>query len=293
MRFFIFFLFAFNLIAAPALAQAASTPPAGGASVTAPGTAGAADAGKPKPTVEKPAKPPEPATAPKGLSPDERTFWAITSILALTAALLALAYFTDVLRDALPTDFFRSSMGADPPVYARCYSLARTQMVWWFWIVTSSFLYIVWNTPNFLTDGFKGGLTQQSLGLMGIGMGTGLGAAIIEQSKKDKAGPLKALGDAHDAVVAAGANPGATLIQALKDAAQALSSDGFFRDILSDAGGISMPRFQSFAWTLVLGIVFLFYVYYGDKMPEFSAFELSILGMSAGLYLGFKIPEQQ
>jgi hypothetical protein len=46
-------------------------------------------------------------------------------------------------------------------------------------------------------------------------------------------------------------------------------------------------------WTLVLGILFIYSVWYRLSMPEFSATLLALLGISSGTYLGFKIPENQ
>jgi len=44
------------------------------------------------------------------------------------------------------------------------------------------------------------------------------------------------------------------------------------------------------AWTLILGFVFVAKVLADRAMPEFSATTLSLLGISAGTYLGFKMP---
>jgi hypothetical protein len=70
-------------------------------------------------------------------------------------------------------------------------------------------------------------------------------------------------------------------------------SSGFLRDILSDSSGYSFHRFQIFAWTLVLGIIFMSSVYNSLSMPEFSPTLLGLMGLSAGTYIGFKFPEQK
>jgi hypothetical protein len=62
-------------------------------------------------------------------------------------------------------------------------------------------------------------------------------------------------------------------------------------DILSDANGVSFHRFQVAAWTLVLGIIFVIQVYKVLAMPNFDGSLLALLGISAGTYLGLKIPE--
>jgi hypothetical protein len=70
-------------------------------------------------------------------------------------------------------------------------------------------------------------------------------------------------------------------------------SSGFLRDVLSDSSGYSFHRFQIFAWTIVLGIIFVSSVYNSLTMPEFSTTLLGLMGLSAGTYIGFKFPEQK
>ena len=82
-------------------------------------------------------------------------------------------------------------------------------------------------------------------------------------------------------------------IAALTPAALAGASNGFLRDILSDGAGYSFHRFQIFAWTIVLGIIFVSSVYNNLSMPEFSATLLGLMGISSGTYIGFKFPEQK
>ena len=71
-----------------------------------------------------------------------------------------------------------------------------------------------------------------------------------------------------------------------------LTSRGFVHDVLSDADGISLHRFQMFIWTLVLGIIFVASVYKNLSMPEFSATLLGLMGISSGTYVGFKAQEK-
>jgi hypothetical protein len=71
------------------------------------------------------------------------------------------------------------------------------------------------------------------------------------------------------------------------------ASRGFLNDLLSDHFGISIYRFQLFAWTLVLGVIFCASVYDGLQMPQFSTTLLGLMGLSSGTYLGFKVPESK
>jgi hypothetical protein len=82
-------------------------------------------------------------------------------------------------------------------------------------------------------------------------------------------------------------------IQALTRPASAGISEGFLRDLLSDASGYSFHRFQIFAWTIILGVIFVSSVWNGLTMPEFSATLLGLMGISSGTYIGFKFPEQR
>lgn len=67
--------------------------------------------------------------------------------------------------------------------------------------------------------------------------------------------------------------------------------ESFLLDILSDAGGVSFHRFQMLVWSVVLGIFFMVSALGVLAMPNFSATLLGLMGLSAGTYLGFKIPE--
>nr|ALS89246.1 stage V sporulation protein AB [uncultured bacterium] len=82
-------------------------------------------------------------------------------------------------------------------------------------------------------------------------------------------------------------------MQALSRPASANVSVNFLRDILSDSSGYSFHRFQIFAWTIVLGIIFVSAVYNNLNMPEFSGTLLGLMGLSSGTYIGFKFPEKK
>ena len=72
-----------------------------------------------------------------------------------------------------------------------------------------------------------------------------------------------------------------------------MKSEGFLRDILTDASGVSLHRFQIVVWTIVLGFIFAISVYNTLGMPEFSGTLLALMGISNGTYIGFKFPERQ
>ena len=71
------------------------------------------------------------------------------------------------------------------------------------------------------------------------------------------------------------------------------TSTGFWDDLVTDADGPSFHRFQRIVWTGILGVLFLAAVYRSLAMPEFNGTMLALMGISAGTYLGFKVPEKQ
>jgi hypothetical protein len=151
---------------------------------------------------------------------------------------------SNLLRDPGP-------LPASNPKALRPYSLGRTQMAFWFFLVVVAFVYI------WLVTGSSESVTGSVLGLMGIGAGTALGAAVIDST-----------------------NP-----------ATEMTSENFVRDVLTDKNGYSFHRFQMFVWTIVLGVLFVYSVWNRLSMPAFSGTLLALLGISGGTYLGFKLPE--
>lgn len=136
----------------------------------------------------------------------------------------------------------------------RTYSLARVQMAWWFAIIMGAYIFLWAITKEIPT------LSSQALLMMGISGVTGLTSAGIDASRQTK---LPA------------------------------SSGNFFDDLLTDADGVTMHRFQVLAVTVILGVMFIIHVASTLAMPEFDATLLGLMGISGGTYLGFKIPENQ
>jgi hypothetical protein len=78
-----------------------------------------------------------------------------------------------------------------------------------------------------------------------------------------------------------------------KSSAERPTTDGFLSDVLSDINGPTFHRLQIVVWTVVLGLIFILSVWRKLAMPEFSETLLALMGISAGTYIGFKIPERQ
>ena len=164
---------------------------------------------------------------------------------------------------------------------ARPYSLSRFQMAFWFFLVINGYLFM------WLITGELDTITDSVLALTGIGAGTALGAALIDSQPSGTATLTTATANANDTETV-------TSVSAPMPAAPPQPSQGFLSDILSDAGdGISIHRFQMFAWTLILGLIFIGSVYKDLGMPEFNATLLGLMGISSGTYLGFKLPEKK
>ncbi len=69
-------------------------------------------------------------------------------------------------------------------------------------------------------------------------------------------------------------------------------TQGLFVDLLSDEGGISIHRFQTVIFNLIFGIAYISSFLTNvslQKLPfiEFESWQLAMLGISAGAYLGF------
>jgi len=225
--------------------------------------------------------------------------WLLVSLIGL-ALVLALFIYLACWRGGLIHD---SEPPAPPPGKMKPYSLALSQAAWWFFFVIGSFVFIYMITGDYNT------VTSQALILMGIGTGTALGSFMINAAKRNTADtdlstlmPSRAklvaeIGQTNDPVALAEKRAQlAVLDKQVAEARSGLSkpvSKNFFDDILTDVDGITLHRFQMVIWTFVLGIMFGLGVYRNLAMPEFNATLLALMGISAGTYLGFKIPERQ
>lgn len=233
--------------------------------------------------------------------------WIFVSFFALTFVLfMRLAINSSIIRDPCP--------GLE--VEQMTYSLGRTQMAFWFFIVTVSFV-LIW-----MITGDLDSLTDSALGLIGISAATALSATVVDSSKRKPAESklqvlekekavlqtrLNELGQQiaatpppanSSALIKETAQKNARLLQVnneiedLTDSMKPLKSEGFLLDILTDADGISLHRFQIAIWTIVLGIIFTVSTYNNLAMPEFNDTLLALMGISGGTYIGFKFPEK-
>lgn len=237
----------------------------------------------------------------------------------LLTMFVMVARTSDVLRDNSPA----------PAAGRRPYSLAKTQMAIWFFVVLAAFLFIFIVTRTYEP------LTGAVLALIGISTATALSAIVIDSNKQ---AAIRNAGEELDkerlqleaeihaldtriagtktriAAPAPGDDPARLKDQLTADEADLANkqtrhdqvtqrqiaassqeipprSKRFLDDILSDEYGVSFHRLQMLVWTIVLVLIFTFVVYHSLAMPDFDEKLLALMGISSGTYLGFKFPE--
>lgn len=246
------------------------------------------------------------------------TTWIWLAVLVAVVVILILyAQRTDLLREG-PT-----LGGVRQP-----YSLARTQMAWWFVLVVIGYVFI------WLATGDRDSIPGSLLGLLGISAATAL-AAVAIAAPGGRAGTMrKLIGDEIEATdesivridadlvateqriaeAKAAGRPTASLealqtsLRRKREEAEALRarlvdqrsgvtsivrSRGLWLDMVTDdRGAVALDRLQIVVWTVVLGGLFLFGVLWELSMPEFNATLLALMGISSGTYIGFKLPNK-
>lgn len=239
---------------------------------------------------------------------DLTKFWVCIGLLIIMGIIILRSHgMKQKIREAL------SDIGPSPPSGFKTWSLARCQMAFWFVLVAVSFLSI------WVITGALDTITGSVLALIGIGSGAALGSAMIDVST-DSHGKLDDLKQKElklnaeflevDHKAATAVDPAQKeFLRSLKTATeerlfsvrkQILKrssipiSQGFWDDILNDQeGGAGFHRIQMVVWTLILGGIFVYSVWKTLSMPEFSDTLLALQGLSAGTYLGFKIPDKK
>lgn len=226
--------------------------------------------------------------------------WLLAIIVGgVVLGVLLAGKHTDMLRDG-------PSLG---PI-RQTFSLARAQMAWWFVLILLAYVF-VW-----LITGDRDTIPASLLGLMGISAATAVAAVSIASGTANRAESLRASLDADIAAIDASlerinvsmsTNPTlAPMLEKKRDEQQRarnalvtrsasltaiVPSRGWWRDLISDdRGSVTLDRVQILVWTLVLGMIFLSSVVLELTMPEFSGTLLSLMGISSGTYIGFKMP---
>jgi hypothetical protein len=137
------------------------------------------------------------------------------------------------------------------------FSLSQFQLTFWTVVIAVSVVYI-WILTDILPD-----LPGSVLTLLGISAATSVSSKFVSMNiRKDT--PITAR-----------------------------SSEGFFKDVLSDDYSTNIQRFQMFAWTLILGVIFLLKVLYRRQLFDFDESYLVLTGISAGAYTLLKYTENK
>lgn len=170
----------------------------------------------------------------------------------LIGAMLMIAVWIALLCLGNESGLVRDAGTPGTTLEQRSFSLGRVQMAWWFAIILASYIFL------WAATGDIPALSAQALSLMGISGASGLISAGLDKSKP----PIPA------------------------------SSGKFFTDLLTDANGVTIYRFQMLVMTVILGFLFIAHVATQLAMPVFDSNTLTLMGISAGTYMGFKVPEE-
>lgn len=141
------------------------------------------------------------------------------------------------------------------------FSLGRTQLGIWTVIVFCSYVYLLG-----VIDPDQIKFTESVVVLLGISIGTTVVGRSMEK------------------------NPANALIKNMSDSGGC--SKGFLIDILSDANGVSVHRFQQVLFTVLLIYVFIDSLVTSKNFPDLDSYLLVLSGVSSGGYLGVKMSEK-
>ena len=199
-----------------------------------------------------------------------RPKWAVASFVILCTFVISFIWLS--LRTQILMDGARSPDGS----IGLRFSLAKAQLAVWFFVIFSTFLLIWLATGNYDT------INSSVVGTLGISAGTAIGDAYI---RSRQAGLATAAPTAPTLLA-----PG---FPGWKPWSIASHLRRMVRDMICDADGYSIYRFQILAWTAVLPMVFLSSVYYDLTMPAFRPELLYLLGLSSGTFIAHRVPETQ
>ncbi|MBN8876861.1 MAG: hypothetical protein J0I32_04890 [Sphingobacteriales bacterium] len=201
---------------------------------------------------------------------NSRLSLAIAVISIITILFLALAFNSNLLREEVSDqDAFAANAKQQQaakkwklPNSKAPFSLTKVQFGIWTVIISSAYIYLSLCKGDCAT----GSINQTALVLMGIFAGTAVASTIIDKNE----------------------------ISDNRARLQNRPSQGFFVDILSDSNGISLHRFQNFAWTVIAMVVYLYKlseITTGCQLPELSDTLLALTGISSATYLVMKTKE--
>lgn len=153
------------------------------------------------------------------------------------------------------------------PVKERPFSYSKLQLFWWTIIILTCFTVSYFYTWRLIA------FTPTMVLLLGGGLATSMFGKVIDNTQ-----------------IQQNNNGVPTRHQDLQ------KSQGLFVDILSDETGISIHRFQSVIINIVFGLSFVISFFEAVRIfqfpfIDFQNWQLTLLGISSGAYLGFKTNE--
>lgn len=175
-------------------------------------------------------------------------------ILTALAVLIWLAAKSSILRD--PLREWDPNWRKKPRSEQPHFSLTRTQLAWWTMVVFASFVFLFIVRRELV-------MNPQALVLMGIALSTSGVSSLMDNPTGD-------------------APPQARIIHR-----------SFFLDILSDGNGVSITRFQTVLFNIIIGLAFLIHVVTKLEMPEFDSSILGLLGLSSAGFAALKTMEKK
>jgi hypothetical protein len=234
---------------------------------------------------------------------DNLTWLWVLLLISVALGLVIVGSKSDLLRDGPTIGGTKQS-----------FSLARTQMAWWFFLVLVGYVFI------WLVTSDRDTIPVSLLGLVGISATTALAAVAVSNRGSDQTSARKKLLDDELVAITAATteidtqltDPTLTNIYPTLKAKKAememrrqniyleraslttiSPSINWWRDLITDDNGaFGLDRVQIFVWTLVLGLIFLYSVLWDLSMPEFNNTLLALMGISSGTYIGFKLPSK-
>jgi hypothetical protein len=195
---------------------------------------------------------------------------AWSAIAVISAIFLVLAFFSNLLREEVSDDAQFAANAQKLQLSKKWkltntnapFSLTKVQFGIWTVIIASAYIYLSLCKGDLNLDS----INKTALVLMGIFAGTAVASTMIDKNEISDSRPRL----------------------------QNKPSQGFFIDILSDDNGISLHRFQNFAWTIIAIIVYLYKLSgsaAGSALPELSDTLLALTGISSATYLALKTKE--
>ena len=170
------------------------------------------------------------------------------------------------------------------------YSFSKSQLVFWTLIVISSFIYIWGMTNNFnpinTTALILLGISSATLAAGSIVGGRQAAEALVPASDPSRPPANRGAAESDRSETE---NLPVKRVQAFLESR--VTHNNYFRDILSDNQGLSIPRVQVVAFNVLFGIIFLKSVVLDYTMPAFGETELLLLGLSNGTYAFLKSSE--